>query len=318
MTIKTWLYYTAVPADRLTEKVAVATAEKTLAELAVDGLLADWTKWGIVIDPTGWEEGRAGEPNVIYEDNLFKMWYGGGFNVGNKIGYATALDGFNFTKHGAVHEEAGYFIARPFLVKWGSTYYLYYCRSETMFRVATSTDGINFTTQGTVLNKGGAGAWDGSYVGNLHILLDGGIYYMYYEALGGGGTWQLGLATSTDPLALFTKYGGNPIINRSPKSASHGHVVKIGTKYYMWLHGSPVGGGLPTDVLRRESTDRINWTNEKMVMTRTEPYEMSQVADQHLIEKEQAPPPPPIFGSIGTFGKGWGFRRWDIDSKRWE
>ena len=40
---------------------------------------------------------RTWDPFVIYEDGIFKMWYGGGI-APNGLGYATSTNGSHFTK----------------------------------------------------------------------------------------------------------------------------------------------------------------------------------------------------------------------------
>ena len=48
--------------------------------------------------PGDWDEDGTWDPFVIYEDGLFKMWYGGGFGTHCDWGYAVSEDGVNFIK----------------------------------------------------------------------------------------------------------------------------------------------------------------------------------------------------------------------------
>jgi hypothetical protein len=47
-----------------------------------------------------WDRDGTWDPSVIYEDGLFKMWYGGGLDPHCDWGYATSNDGVHFVKHG--------------------------------------------------------------------------------------------------------------------------------------------------------------------------------------------------------------------------
>ena len=46
-----------------------------------------------------WDEDGTWDPFVIYEDGIFKMWYGGGNGSHCDWGYATSTDGSTFKKH---------------------------------------------------------------------------------------------------------------------------------------------------------------------------------------------------------------------------
>ena len=49
--------------------------------------------------PGAWDSGGVFSPMVIREGGQYKMWYGGGTDFYNKIGYATSPDGINWTKY---------------------------------------------------------------------------------------------------------------------------------------------------------------------------------------------------------------------------
>jgi predicted GH43/DUF377 family glycosyl hydrolase len=74
---------------------------------STDGL--DWVKdpGNPVLRPgknRDWDDGATWDPFVIYEDGLFKMWYGGE-RIGHRdfqCGYAVSKDGTHFTKKGKI------------------------------------------------------------------------------------------------------------------------------------------------------------------------------------------------------------------------
>jgi hypothetical protein len=52
-------------------------------------------------EENAWDHDGCWDPFILYENGVFKMWYGGG----NKVcdwGYATSIDGIHFTKHGPI------------------------------------------------------------------------------------------------------------------------------------------------------------------------------------------------------------------------
>lgn len=47
-----------------------------------------------------WDRNGTWDPSVIYENGVFKMWYGGGMDPYCDWGYAISTDGVHFIKHG--------------------------------------------------------------------------------------------------------------------------------------------------------------------------------------------------------------------------
>ena len=64
-----------------------------------------------------WDRDGTWDPFVIYEDGMFKMWYGGGMDNHCDWGYATSSDGVHFVKHGQIshlgHVEDDHVIHDP-------------------------------------------------------------------------------------------------------------------------------------------------------------------------------------------------------------
>src|ERR1017187_4752789 len=54
----------------------------------------------ILNTPSSYKTNGSWDPFVLYEDGVFKMWYGGGENTHCDWGYAVSADGMHFVKKG--------------------------------------------------------------------------------------------------------------------------------------------------------------------------------------------------------------------------
>ncbi len=68
-----------------------------------DGII--WSKDSLnpVLDvgPSGsWDEVKAGSQSIVFDGNTYHMWYEGGSFLNWRVGYATSLDGVDWTKYG--------------------------------------------------------------------------------------------------------------------------------------------------------------------------------------------------------------------------
>jgi hypothetical protein len=129
-----------------------------------DGL--QWTKTSIVMTPSEDYEGNKTDPmTVLYEDGIYKMWYGAEA-YGGCACYATSPDGITWTKYegnpvlrktsGAWDNEgAG---GQHTVIKSGKKYYMYYkgygsqAPGWTFYGMAESSDGIHWAKKGKVLS----------------------------------------------------------------------------------------------------------------------------------------------------------------------
>ncbi len=78
----------------------------------------------------------------------------------------------------------------------------------------------------------GKSGWDSRVIEAADILKDLDTYYLYYHAVGEGGSYQLGVATADHPLGPWKKYENNPVL----KDFGYvGGVVKhTNGKYYLY------------------------------------------------------------------------------------
>jgi predicted GH43/DUF377 family glycosyl hydrolase len=115
-----------------------------------------------------------------------------------------------------------------------------------------------------VLDLGPPGSWDDTYVYAPTILYDGSTYHMWYG--GNDGTnRRIGYASSPDGI-VWTKYGGNPVINLGPGGWDDTHiylssVIFDGTSFHMWYSGSE---GPHYRICYASSPDGVSWTKPNL------------------------------------------------------
>jgi len=154
------------------------------------------------------------DPNVIYENGTYKMWYAGaGYSKDFRIGYAVSGDGINWNKNQTpilTHSYSGWDVVgvrTPKVIKVGNLYKMYYggITSNTTSKVglATSPDGVNWTKRPEPVLAPSL-SWESS-VEPASIIYSNEIYYLFYvDGLYPALNPQICLATSTDGVN-FTK-----------------------------------------------------------------------------------------------------------------
>ena len=167
-----------------------------------------------------------GNPRVIMENGLYKMWYKNLENNGiSTISYAISNDGISWEKVGdgpvinlgeQGSWDAGAVTTGP-IIKENGMYKMYYSGAVEAHKpwqigLAISSDGINWEKYPNPVINSGDG-WDYS-IGADAIVKRDSIYYLYYRGWQPPLTYQEGLATSTDGIN-WTKYAGNPVLTPS-------------------------------------------------------------------------------------------------------
>jgi predicted GH43/DUF377 family glycosyl hydrolase len=222
-----------------------------------------------------------------------------------RIGLAQSTDGVNFTRVpgtatggalidiGASGQFDSFLTYRPFVLKDGTTWRMWFNGSTMPFNCPTGTlandrrigyadspDGINWTKHydgagpgGSVLPLGASGEFDAQQVGYAWVILDGGVYKMYYSANDALNYWRVGLAVSTDA-RTWTKVRGKTatgaVLDLGPPGsldaacAYQPSVVKERDQLYrMWYRGcsvpGPFGGPSHGTIGYAESNDGIGW-----------------------------------------------------------
>lgn len=134
-----YMFYTTAP---IGEMDVISLANST------NGI--NWTIIGNVFLPSGvgnWDSFKVGRPTVLYEDDIFKMWYDGMEadpsdpsklkpGTGRHVGYATSVDGVNWIRHpsnpivlnsGAIDVEN---ISGKYIMVMESGQGVYWCHSD--------------------------------------------------------------------------------------------------------------------------------------------------------------------------------------------
>ncbi len=242
------------------------------------------------------------------------MYYGGSDGTGAcagingsrwRIGLARSTDGVNFTRvrgsesGGAILDVGGpsdfdsQLAYRPFVLKDGSLYRMWYNGSNAPFNCPTgtlaldrrigyaeSTDGVAWTKKydgpgpgGSVLPLGAQGELDAQQVGYVWVLKDDTEYQLYYSANDAKNFWRVALAVSPDG-RTWTKVRGKTatgaVLDLGPAGAFdvacayQPSVVKERANLYrMWYRGCAApgqfGGPSGGTIGYAESNDGITW-----------------------------------------------------------
>lgn len=264
-----------------------------------DDFSGSGTVWGDkqLVIPTPSTDYAYCEPSVIYEadaqiivtdEPVFKIWFRAEKYSTNDVWimYSESFDGVTWQTPVSVLNTAEVLYC-PYVLKVGSSYYMYVHSDWDNFDRWVSSNGINWAKdQDNTLSVGASGQWDDWTLGNIFVWEEAGVWYCIYEAHGGDYLWKGGMASSADGKA-WTKSASNPIVGGTGHSFGGPFVQKIGDRYYMWYHGS-TAGHMPTDFRRAYSTDLVNWIDEGYVFNRTETWEgvlesEGQVGDPEMI-----------------------------------
>ena len=96
---------------------------------------------------------------------------------------------------------------------------------------------------------GQEGSWDDRTLESSDCFKDNDTYYWYYHAFDQPSLqecyYRLGVATAPTPLGPWTRYSGNPILEKSKKSwedrwVACAMVIKAGDTYYMFYNSSDI------------------------------------------------------------------------------
>ena len=223
--------------------------------------------------PGSWDDVHVAAPSILYDGTTYRMWYDGNDGSIRRIGYATSLDGIEWTKYsgnpvfglGPSGSWDDSMATHPTVIYDGSKYHLWYAGSHAYdigIGYASSSDGITWIRyHDPVLWKGTSGSWDDFYVHTPTVLFDGTTFHMWYQGNDGINA-RIGYATSSDGIS-WTKSSSNPVLDLGPSGSWEGEdlgsptVLFDGTVYHMWYSGDD-------DINAREgyatSTNGYTWT----------------------------------------------------------
>ncbi len=233
-------------------------AGRIMRATSPDGV--NWTKTGVVMTPSQEYEGDKIDPmTVIFENGIYKMWYGSeGF--GGCACYATSADGINWTRHagnpvlrktpgGWDNEGAG---GQHTVIRAGDKYYMYYkgfggaAPGWSFYGMAESKDGISWTKKGKVLSPE-TKMGETTQFRNLGAFRVGDYYCIIYSM---SEYLQLFLATSKDG-KMWNKHGfiflrGLTPGNYDQKWTTAPCILAEGDTIRMWYEGGDPEGRVRT------------------------------------------------------------------------
>ena len=159
-----------------------------------------------------WDNLAVINPTVLYEDGVYKMWFGGR-NVGLsiQIGYATSTDGIIWNELPfpvLTTGSGGDFDAQDLksldVLHDDTEYKMYYTATNTSgmprLGLATSPDGIIWTKyeQNPILELGQPGSWNEYRSHNASVIKRDGLYYLWFTGSNSNSDVGVGLAYSND------------------------------------------------------------------------------------------------------------------------
>ncbi|WP_455391553.1 hypothetical protein, partial [[Eubacterium] cellulosolvens] len=220
-----------------------------------------WTKYpgNPVLSPTAsaWDSFAVSNPNVIYDGELYKMWFTGQDSASDRrIGYATSTDGFNWIKHsnnpvldlGSTGKWDSHYAQNPFVIFENELYKMWYIGlgTPTYYQLgyATSTDGINWTKHpNNPIMQSSIGYYDG--ILNMFVIPTEYNYLGWYELGDGTGNniREIYHATSNDGIR-WVNYTYNPVLKKGASGSwddvfvGHANIHYIKKQYYMYYYGN--------------------------------------------------------------------------------
>ncbi|MBC8321795.1 MAG: T9SS type A sorting domain-containing protein [Bacteroidetes bacterium] len=211
-----------------------------------------------VLTSAPWSSSVA-SPVVIFEDDTFKMWFGGDVVNGRAIGYAESPDGINWVTNVEPVIQGGNlgdWDASKYpgsVIRINDTLKMWYSGSSDNFGYdisigyAWSLDNIDwYVLPNKVLEHGDIGTWEETGVFQPVVYYDGTLYHMWYGGFEGTTLYdpmQEGYATSTDGIYWVKDTDNNPVITLGPSESFYDtwvigtSVLYIEDKYYIWFAG---------------------------------------------------------------------------------
>ena len=173
----------------------------------------------VLISEESWENKGVGDPSIVWDGKLYKMWYTGypyeeeEHFIETRIGYAESKDGVNWLKKGIVldlgkegeFDVKGVYGSSVLYDEGNKIYKMWYTGVDgqriTGIGYAESQDGIKWEKKGKVLECKS----EGCRVSNPSVIKDGNIYRMWYQTKEGNNLYCVYLSTSDDGVNWFKK-----------------------------------------------------------------------------------------------------------------
>jgi predicted GH43/DUF377 family glycosyl hydrolase len=201
-----------------------------------------------------WDFHGATATTVLFEDDVYKMWYTGHLSLTTKIGYATSKDGVHWIKYDdttttdspysksdpvmAMGPEGSWednSISSPKVIKNRDIYEMWYIGRDNNYArtgYATSEDGIHWTkyndpntnhplyaASDPVLDLGHIGAWDDLRALVDYVILQDSVYKMWYAGCSSSEKWVYRIGYATSPVSP------SPIIENQKSSIPQNYTL---------------------------------------------------------------------------------------------
>jgi predicted GH43/DUF377 family glycosyl hydrolase len=215
-----------------------------------------WTPYGgnpvLTANASSWDT-TLGNPHVIHDGSVYRMWYAGDGPLAIRIGYATSPDGIHWTKYGSWPVFNGTLawdsaaVTGPAVVKSGSTFIMYFSGHPGNYDYsmgrATSTDGVNWTEYaGNPVMTYQTSTWEQTRVHPNWFSIGTSGYDLYYTGGAPGGVGGVGHATSPDGIT-WTKDPANPVLTAGTPGTWDGssvaapYLATVGGELRMYYSG---------------------------------------------------------------------------------
>ncbi len=179
---------------------------------------------------------------ILHDGDVWKIWYTGydGTRPGLKmLGYATSVDGLQWTRsaHSPLYRE--HWVEDLCVVKHRDTYYMFAEGFLDRAHLLTSPDGLVWTRQGLLDVRSADGKpLSRGPLGTPTAWVEGDTWYLFYERRDAG-IW---LATSRD-LKTWVNVQDDPVMSPGPDKYDRdliamNQILKIGEVYYAVFHGA--------------------------------------------------------------------------------
>ncbi len=227
--------------DGLHLYVGAADGETGVSSIVTSLTSESATSWGEVTQVLAsgtagyFDEAGVSDPAILVLSTGIQLYYRGVNNEGvSAIGLATSEDGTTFGRQVFDDREPGLILSAGEEGSWDESgvsspsglylaetesYYLYYDSPDSAeggIGLARGGDVDEYIREeledgaaGRVLGRGEAGSWDGGWVGSPTVIVDRGLFHMWYAGTDGA-TWGVGHATSAEGLH-WEKDPHNPV-----------------------------------------------------------------------------------------------------------
>ncbi len=213
--------------------------------------------WDQQIRERGW---------IMKEDGVFHMWYSGyntpdGKQTECHLGYATSVDGLQWTKYENNPVYNAGWVEDVCVVKSKGVYYMFAENKDKQTSLLTSTDRVNWENKGSIIVRKTNGVPITGWFGTPSVWLENDIWYLLYER-DDHGIW-LAKSNIAD-LNSWSNVQDEPVLKNGPEvydkyAIAVDQVFKYQGAYYAYYHASEYEDWHEWTSCIAKSDDLIHW-----------------------------------------------------------